>query len=159
MRVSTQTSESIVKSRSFFAFFMLSGLVAFLSPVGIETIAAQTYHQPAEVESFPQSSEISAGANGTASIDFPSDSPAQVEMEAGSDSEPLPESPAAPQSILVPQTPTAETFTETNSDGGIGSDTVRLPGDGSQAIGTFATQNPFVRQPGQTTMPSSPSAM
>ena len=59
----------------------------------------------------------------------------------------------------MPQTPTAETFTETNSDGGIGSDTVRLPGDGSQAIGTFATQNPFVRQPGQTTMQSSPSAM
>lgn len=162
MRVSNQTPESIFKSRSLFTNSMWLVLVALLWPAGNELSAAQDSIQQAEFESVPQHSEISAAANSAVSLEFPSESPAQVELATESDSEPLPQPPSAPQSILVPKTPSADTFTETNSDGGIGSDSVRLPGDGSQAIGTFATQNPFVRQPGQSgqsTMPPGSPAM
>ena len=158
MLVSYQTHESIFKSRLFFANSILLGLVALLLPVGIEESEAQDFVQPRELESVPQRSEISATANSAASLERPPVSPAQIQMETKSDSEPLPQPPSAPQSILVPKT-SAETFTETNSDAEIESDMVRLPSDSSRAIGTFATQNSVIHQPGQAAVPQSTSTM
>ncbi len=87
------------------------------------------------------------GANGTASIGTASFNPAAAATnpaiaQATFTAQPLPETPSAPQSILLPASPNQETFTEIQSDAPIGGQTLEVQDDGREAIGTFATAAP-----------------
>ncbi len=148
MLVSTPSLLAIARSKLVFTYcFSAMTLMALMPLFGSKTIAAQTTLQSLSDTRYSQSPASTAGANSMARIDDASIPSIAAADAARFNSRSLPEAPSAPQSILMPQTPTFESFTETSADGQVGTESVRLPGDGSQAIGTFATQNPFVRQP------------
>ncbi len=56
-------------------------------------------------------------------------------------SQPLPPAPSAPQSILMPQSPTEESFTRPEEETGMGAETFNLPGERNTASGTFTAQD------------------
>ena len=105
--------------------------------------------QDDQESAFSNTANVGAvGANGTARIDT---SPATIDTSSTFRARPASSVPSAPRNLVIPETPSEQTFTQLQSS--VGSETIRATGDGSDTSGTFAHPNSSVRQAGDGPSP------
>ncbi len=103
------------------------------------------------------------GANGTASVSQSGSNPADSETIPSAQLEmPMPPAPSVPRGVIMAKSSPPGSFTETSSPSGTQSESPNGSGDGGQATGTFAFDDPFVKpsnQPPSNQPPSNQPSM